>query len=77
MDFLHGYGDGSEVIIISNPQPINYNAWVIEKPLNIDYCCWLINKIIKTTEEIIFKNLHEKDSKQNCVFPFFSYCNEC
>lgn len=32
MDFLHGYVDGTVVMIIPNPQPVKYNVRAIVKP---------------------------------------------
>jgi len=39
MDFLHGYGDGSVVMIIPNPQPDKYNVRAIVKPFQ--FSVWI------------------------------------
>ena len=35
MDFLHGFMDGSAVIVIPNPQPIGGNIRAIVKPFQL------------------------------------------
>ena len=43
MDFLHGFMDGSAVIVIPNPQPIGENIRAIVKPFQL----WVYRPIYK------------------------------